>query len=271
MICFKYSLCSFSMLLWWVFAPKKIYGVIRFILVSVACAKMLFPAEAKVVMKIAQTDDDTDKFEGLDSFQRLKEVDLNETPTVQQKRLRSRMDTLQRTGISLLLWQILSIYICSAISLITSVISIYSTLKHELNVKHISSKLFRMYWFCMLLLDVVCFLLTVEMGRRYFPNSSLVIDKLLEDDIYRELCLDGVTPDEQKLKRLKFCEMKQKVHAAYNRDKAEFCLSGLSSSSSSWSRRKLYSWSFCIRKEAEFLLLGLFSSSSSWIVKEVVQ
>lgn len=70
------------------------------------------------------------------------------------------------------------------------------------------------------------------MGRRYFPHCSQVVDKLLEDDIYNELCLLSGTPDEQKLKKLKFCELKQEAQDAYTKDK-ESCISSLSSSSSS--------------------------------------
>jgi regulatory protein NPR1 len=51
------------------------------------------------VMRIAQADS-TQEFAGLTSanFSKLKEVDLNETPTMQNRRLRERLDALTKTG-----------------------------------------------------------------------------------------------------------------------------------------------------------------------------
>lgn len=67
-----------------------------------AFAKLLFPTEAKVAMQIAHTET-TSEFAGLSEPKSicgaLREVDLNETPSVQTKRLRSRMDVLTKTGI----------------------------------------------------------------------------------------------------------------------------------------------------------------------------
>lgn len=66
---------------------------------AVAFARIFFPSEAKLVMRIAQADS-TEEFAGLTSanFSKLKEVDLNETPTMQNKRLRERLDALTKTG-----------------------------------------------------------------------------------------------------------------------------------------------------------------------------
>lgn len=72
----------------------------NFITNSVAFARIFFPAEAKLAMKIAQADT-TSEFAGLTATRssgNLREVDLNETPTVQNKRLRSRVDALMKTG-----------------------------------------------------------------------------------------------------------------------------------------------------------------------------
>ncbi|KAL5975700.1 Nitrogen permease reactivator protein [Asimina triloba] len=70
----------------------------------VAFARLLFPTEAKVAMKIAHAEA-TSEFAGLSpppvpksTSGTLREVDLNETPVVQNKRLRSRMEALQKTG-----------------------------------------------------------------------------------------------------------------------------------------------------------------------------
>ncbi|XP_056173883.1 BTB/POZ domain and ankyrin repeat-containing protein NPR1-like [Syzygium oleosum] len=139
----------------------------------VAFARLFFPTEAKLAMDIAHAEM-TAEFAGLSarkgSSGNLREVDLNETPIVQNKRLRSRMEALQRT---------------------------------------------------------------VEMGRRYFPNCSEVLDKFMEDDL-PDLCyLEKGTPDEQRLKTRRFMELKDDVQKAFSKDKAEMSLSGLSSSSSS--------------------------------------
>jgi regulatory protein NPR1 len=48
-------------------------------------------------MRIAQADS-TEEFAGITNFSKLKEVDLNVTPTMQNKRLRERLDALTKTG-----------------------------------------------------------------------------------------------------------------------------------------------------------------------------
>lgn len=66
----------------------------------VAFARVLFPAEAKLAMQIAHAQT-TSEFAGLlvskGSSGNLREVDLNETPLVQNQRLRSRMEALSKT------------------------------------------------------------------------------------------------------------------------------------------------------------------------------
>ncbi|PKA50146.1 Regulatory protein NPR3 [Apostasia shenzhenica] len=137
----------------------------------VAFARLFFPSEAKLAMKIAQADS-TLEFAGLfksRSSSNLREVDLNETPTMQNKRLRSRVDALTRT---------------------------------------------------------------VELGRRYFPHCSQVLDKLMEDDFPDLFYLQKGTQDQQKIKRMRFCELKEDVRKAFSKDKAENGRSGISSSPS---------------------------------------
>ena len=67
-----------------------------------AFARLFFPAEAKLAMEIANAET-TSGFAGLlasrGSSGNLREVDLNETPLVQNKRLLSRIDVLSKTGI----------------------------------------------------------------------------------------------------------------------------------------------------------------------------
>ncbi|KAI3784469.1 hypothetical protein L1987_43568 [Smallanthus sonchifolius] len=66
----------------------------------VAFARLLFPSEAKLAMEIAHAQT-TSEFPGLlaskGSNGNLREMDLNETPFVQNERLRSRLEALSRT------------------------------------------------------------------------------------------------------------------------------------------------------------------------------
>uniref|UniRef100_A0A6M2EZU8 Uncharacterized protein n=1 Tax=Populus davidiana TaxID=266767 RepID=A0A6M2EZU8_9ROSI len=139
----------------------------------VAFARLFFPTEAKLAMDIAHAAT-TSEFAGLAASKgsngNLREVDLNETPIMQNKRLRSRMEALMKT---------------------------------------------------------------VEMGRRYFPSCSEVLDKFMEDDLPDLFFLEKGTPDEQRIKRTRFMELKEDVQKAFNKDKAVINRSVLSSSSSS--------------------------------------
>lgn len=68
---------------------------------AVAFARLLFPYEAKLAMEIARADT-TFEFSGISASKgssgNLREVDLNETPIAQNKRLLSRMEALSKTG-----------------------------------------------------------------------------------------------------------------------------------------------------------------------------
>ncbi|KAE8674201.1 putative Transducin/WD40 repeat-like superfamily protein [Hibiscus syriacus] len=75
---------------------------------------------------------------------------------------------------------------------------------------------------------------TVEMGRRYFPHCSEVLDKFMEDDLPDFFYFKTGTPEEQTIERTRFRELKEDVKKAFNKDKAEFnCNSSSSSSSTS--------------------------------------
>ena len=80
-------------------------------------------------------------------------------------------------------------------------------------------------------------MVAVELGRRYFPNCSQVLDKFLEDglpdglDAFQQ---QSGTPDEQQVKKMRFCEVKEDVRKAYSKDTADNSMfSALSSNSSS--------------------------------------
>ncbi|TKV92148.1 hypothetical protein SEVIR_9G144900v4 [Setaria viridis] len=138
----------------------------------VAFARIFFPSEAKLVMRIAQADS-TEEFAGIRNFSKLKEVDLNETPTMQNKRLRERLDALTKT---------------------------------------------------------------VELGRRYFPHCSDVLDKFLIEESTDLIYLETGTPEDQHLKRMRFSELKEDVRKAFTKDKAAVTAIASSASSSSSSR-----------------------------------
>lgn len=68
---------------------------------AVAFARLLFPTEARVAMDIADADS-TAAYSGplasKGSSGDLREVDLNETPSVRTKRLQARLQALMKTG-----------------------------------------------------------------------------------------------------------------------------------------------------------------------------
>lgn len=70
-----------------------------------ALARLFFPSEAKLAMDIAHAET-TSEFARLTASKspsgNFREVDLNETPIVQKKRLFSRMEALMKTGNSCL-------------------------------------------------------------------------------------------------------------------------------------------------------------------------
>uniref|UniRef100_J3LRE7 C2HC NPR-type domain-containing protein n=1 Tax=Oryza brachyantha TaxID=4533 RepID=J3LRE7_ORYBR len=137
----------------------------------VAFARIFFPSEAKLVMRIARADS-TEEFAGLTSasFSKLKEVDLNETPTMQNKRLRERLDALTKT---------------------------------------------------------------VELGRRYFPHCSDVLDKFLNEESTDLFFLESGTAEDQQTKRMRFSELREDVRKAFSKDKAAGAAISSSTSASS--------------------------------------
>lgn len=137
----------------------------------VAFARIFFPSEAKLVMRIAQADS-TQEFAGLTSanFSKLKEVDLNETPTMQNRRLRERLDALTKT---------------------------------------------------------------VELGRRYFPHCSEVLDKFLNEESTDLILLESGTAEDQQTKRMRFSELREDVRKAFTKDKAAGAAISSSTSASS--------------------------------------
>lgn len=145
----------------------------------VAMARSLYPLEARLAMQIAHADS-TMEFAGLSASNGVlgsfKEVDLNEIPSDQVRRLYLRLQALQKT---------------------------------------------------------------VETGRRFFPNCSEVLDQLLEDDTLGSLLLEKGSPEEQRMKRLRYMELKQDVMKAFSKDLAEHKWTVLPSSSSCSTSQKV--------------------------------
>lgn len=82
---------------------------------AVAFARLFFPAEARVAMENAEADStslyaNSSALKGSSGI--LKEVDLNETPSVRTKKLQLRMHALLKTGMSKKMFQMNSLYWC---------------------------------------------------------------------------------------------------------------------------------------------------------------
>eukprot|EP01018_Ginkgo_biloba_P031448 Gb_18895 [translate_table: standard] len=74
---------------------------------------------------------------------------------------------------------------------------------------------------------------TVELGKRFFPRCSEVLNKFMDDDLTELACLGKGTTEEQRVKRKRYDELKDVLSEAFSKDKADFERSGMSSSSSS--------------------------------------
>ncbi|XP_072981878.1 BTB/POZ domain and ankyrin repeat-containing protein NPR1 [Typha latifolia] len=71
---------------------------------------------------------------------------------------------------------------------------------------------------------------TVELGKRYFPRCSKVINKIMDDDVTELTCLGKDTSEDKKRR---FIELQDVLQKAFSEDKEEFNWCGLQSSSSS--------------------------------------
>ncbi|XP_057997482.1 BTB/POZ domain and ankyrin repeat-containing protein NPR1-like isoform X2 [Hevea brasiliensis] len=61
----------------------------------------------------------------------------------------------------------------------------------------------------------------VEIGRRFFPNCSQVLDQFMEDDSLLDLFyLEKDIPEEQRIKRVRFMELKEETRTAFSKDEA---------------------------------------------------
>ncbi|KAF8393609.1 hypothetical protein HHK36_021853 [Tetracentron sinense] len=77
---------------------------------------------------------------------------------------------------------------------------------------------------------------TVDLGKRFFPRCSDVLNKIMDADDLSELAYLGKdTPDERMLKKRRYLELQVILNKAFSEDKVEYEKSTISSSSSSTS------------------------------------
>lgn len=77
---------------------------------------------------------------------------------------------------------------------------------------------------------------TVELGKRFFPRCSEVLNKIMDGDDISQLAYTGDdTPELRLSKQRRYMELQKVLSKAFNEDKEEFDRSAVSSSSSSTS------------------------------------
>ncbi|KAH7851097.1 hypothetical protein Vadar_007258 [Vaccinium darrowii] len=78
---------------------------------------------------------------------------------------------------------------------------------------------------------------TVELGKRFFPRCSAVLNKMMDDDDWSELAaMQNETQEDRQLKKRRYSELQEVITKAFQEDKEEFSKSiNISSSSSSTS------------------------------------
>lgn len=77
----------------------------------------------------------------------------------------------------------------------------------------------------------------MEVGKRFFPRCSEVLNKIMDaDDLSQLACMGNDSPEERVAKRRRYMELQEVLNKVFHEDKVEFDRSGISSSSSSTSR-----------------------------------
>ncbi|NP_001312028.1 regulatory protein NPR1 [Capsicum annuum] len=78
---------------------------------------------------------------------------------------------------------------------------------------------------------------TVELGKRFFPRCSEVLNKIMDADDLSEIAYMGNdTPEERQLKKQRYMELQEILTKAFTEDKEEFAKTNVSSSCSSTSK-----------------------------------
>lgn len=74
----------------------------------------------------------------------------------------------------------------------------------------------------------------VELGKRFFPRCSEVLNKIMDaDDLSQLACGGNDTAEERVVKKQRYMELQDLLSKAFHEDKEEFDRSAISSSSSS--------------------------------------
>ncbi|KAK7329007.1 hypothetical protein VNO77_23151 [Canavalia gladiata] len=77
---------------------------------------------------------------------------------------------------------------------------------------------------------------TVELGKRFFPRCSQVLNKIMDaDDLSQLTCMGDDSPEDRLRKKRRYVELQEVLNKVFNEDKEEFDRSAMSSSSSSTS------------------------------------
>ncbi|XP_031117315.1 BTB/POZ domain and ankyrin repeat-containing protein NPR1 [Ipomoea triloba] len=77
---------------------------------------------------------------------------------------------------------------------------------------------------------------TVELGKRFFPRCSEVLNKIMDNEDLSEIaCMGNETPEERQAKKQRYLELQEILTKAFTEDKEEFDKANISSSSSSTS------------------------------------
>uniref|UniRef100_A0A1J3CVK1 Regulatory protein NPR1 n=1 Tax=Noccaea caerulescens TaxID=107243 RepID=A0A1J3CVK1_NOCCA len=78
---------------------------------------------------------------------------------------------------------------------------------------------------------------TVELGKRFFPRCSGVLDHIMDcEDLSVLACIDEDTPEKRIQKKQRYMEIQETLQKAFTEDKEEYGKSSLSASSSSTSK-----------------------------------
>ncbi|KAG5547192.1 hypothetical protein RHGRI_013010 [Rhododendron griersonianum] len=83
--------------------------------------------------------------------------------------------------------------------------------------------------------ELVALYQVVELGKRFFPRCSKVLNKMMDDDDWSELAyIQNKTQEERQLKKRQYMELKDVITKAFHEDKEEFskCINIQSSFSS---------------------------------------
>lgn len=76
----------------------------------------------------------------------------------------------------------------------------------------------------------------MELGKRFFPRCSEVLNKIMDaDDLSQLACMGRDSPEDRQVKRRRYAELQEVLNKVFHEDKEEFDKSGMSSSSSSTS------------------------------------